>query len=383
MKVAAVGALFALSAYAQEVDVVEYLEDGSIPSAIVDVQEDVALEEFFAGVEGDAMMLQVISDMNGLEQYLETRNMTRSAGGLTGPDQDERTLAAEEALGGLKRFSEFKQLVSWLQPVDKRITRYCFYGCWCLPEGAHSFVAGTGRPVDLVDRSCQQLWFCYTCAMAEFKYVFPSGVIKRCDPTSRRYTFKFRYDKYRPKDYSKRDIRCKDDWHLPPYADTRPGKLRLKSTCARAICECDRGAAFRLGRFWRHWDKSRHRIWSISVTDCATNAHCSSENDVGSQEWKDCRALPENSCLFITSKRCVFGEEGGAKVDSEEICCGVYQDEGKRYLQRDHGGHFACCAHSTGDGSYNKHPWDGNMYNVLTHCCPHGAVKSAAAGECG
>merc|ERR1739848_927774 len=97
-------------------------------------------------------------------------------------------------------------------------------------------------------------------------------------------------------------------------------------------------------------------------------------------------SLPENSCLFITGKRCVFGDNGQL-IENEDICCGEYEDEGRRYLQKDHGGQFACCAHDTGDGLAHAHddhlhtsgdpklngfPWNGNLYNVLTHCCPHG-----------
>lgn len=365
---------------------------GQKGSDIVEVSEEVALEEFFAGIEGDAMMLQVISDMNGLENFLDSRNVTRSAEGelVDEGNLDERTLAAEASLGGLKRFQEFKQLVSWLQPVDKRITRYCFYGCWCLPEGAHGFVAGTGRPVDLVDRSCQQLWFCYTCAMSEFQGIF-GGVFKKCNPVTRRYNFKFKYDRFHPKDYSKRDIHCRDDWEYPMTT-----KTHQRMSCSRAICECDRGAAFRLGRFWRHWDKSRHRIWSISVKNCANNAQCSIDFTEDSEEWNNCRALPENSCLFITGKRCVFGDNGQL-IENEDICCGEYEDEGRRYLQKDHGGQFACCAHDTGDGlahapddhkhtngdpKLNGFPWNGNLYNVLTHCCPHGRPIPASGGGC-
>jgi len=366
---------------------------------VVEVDEETQLDEFFKGVEEDAMMLQVISDMNGLEAFLESRNVSRSAGGELVDDGslDERTLAAEESLNGLKRFSEFKQLVSWLQTIDKRITRYCFYGCWCLPEGAHSFVAGQGQAVDLVDRSCQQMWFCYTCAMAEFKYTFPSGVTKYCNPTSRRYTFKFLWNRLRPKDYSKRNIKCKDKWILPPYAS----KHEQKQSCARAICECDRGAAFRLGRFEKHWDKLRHRIWSIAPhLNCPNNAQCSVDHTPHTDEWKKCRGLPANTCLFMVGKRCVY-HVGSTGVDHEEICCGEYEDEGRRYIERDHGGAFACCNHATGTGHLRfdadhptywdknhetglpfAHPWDGNMYNVITHCCPNGKVLSFAAEEC-
>merc|ERR1719219_3329905 len=168
----------------------------------------------------------------------------------------------EESTQMMKRFVELKQLVSWLQPKDKRISRYCFYGCWCLPEGAHSFVAGEGRPVDLVDKACQYLWFCYTCAKQEFRGVF-LGKSKECTPDKQKYTFRFRYDRAHPAHYEKRDIICKDTFYHPMNT-----KDKWKSNCARAICECDRGLAKRLWRAWTHWDKSRHRIWSQKVMSC-------------------------------------------------------------------------------------------------------------------
>merc|ERR1711881_828214 len=156
--------------------------------------DDDSMDEFFAGIKDDTMMQQVISDMNGLENAIERERLTR------GGNVSE---LAQQTLAAMKRFADLKKLVSWLQPKDKRISRYCFYGCWCLPEGAHGFVAGTGRPVDLVDKTCQQLWYCYTCAKEDFG---------RCTPNVRRYSFKFFWDRKDRKDHSKRGIICTNGW---------------------------------------------------------------------------------------------------------------------------------------------------------------------------
>lgn len=354
-------------------------------SNIADVPDDYAMEEFLNGIEDDPMMLQVVSDINGLEGSLEANNQTRGASLediAEMEDLGEDLTAAADTLNGLKRFSEFKQLVSWLQPVDKRITRYCFYGCWCLPEGAHSFVAGTGQPVDMVDKSCQQLWFCYSCAGKEFKGTF-SGKDLVCDPTKARYTFKFRYDPVHPKIYANRNIKCRNFWKLPMIT-----KNDQKSNCARAICECDRGAAFRLGRFWKHWDKERHRIWSVSVLHCARNAICNTLHTVGSSAWDACRAQDQHSCLFLMSERCLY--PGCDKVqatdceapDHNEMCCGTYTDKGSRWPMKDHGGSHTCCSYADGTGYLNKLPWLGTWYNVLTHCCSNGQVLAAGNPSC-
>jgi hypothetical protein len=290
------------------------------------VEDDDAMDEFFVGIKDDTMMQQVISDMNGLENAIERERLTR------GGNVSE---LAEQTLAAMKRFADLKKLVSWLQPKDKRISRYCFYGCWCLPEGAHGFVAGTGRPVDLVDKSCQYLWFCYTCAKEDFGH---------CNPNIRRYSYKFYWDTANRKDHSKRGIICTNGWRKH-YNDRT-----VKYNCARAICECDRGLAMRLYKYWTHWAKSRHRIWSKST-------------DEG---------------LFIVEERCQYEGSPGSGPEHQLICCGRYHSMGSRFPTRDHGGTRACCSEAQGSG--NGLRWYGNMYNTLTQCCVDGAVTTPGGG---
>ena len=53
---------------------------------------------------------------------------------------------------GARKFRQLKILVLWLQQ-EQKFGRYCYYGCYCLPEGAHDLSGGGyGEPVDGVDR---------------------------------------------------------------------------------------------------------------------------------------------------------------------------------------------------------------------------------------
>merc|ERR1712110_950600 len=113
------------------------------------------------------------------------RNMAGLAARESVSSDEAEVEDLEGAVVGMKRFVDLKKLVSWMQPYDKRISRYCMYGCWCLPEGAHGFVAGVGKPVDNVDKACMYLWFCYTCAKEDFG---------TCNPNLRRYSYKFTWN---------------------------------------------------------------------------------------------------------------------------------------------------------------------------------------------
>lgn len=343
--------------------------------------DEFAMNEFVNGIQDDAMLQSVLAELNTLSAKLQSEGLTKSLtdGSMT-PEEEAAYAGAMEAGANteaqLKRFVELKQLVSWLQPKDKRISRYCFYGCWCLPEGAHSFVAGEGRPVDLVDKACQYLWFCYTCAKQEMRGNF-AGRQKECTPERQKYSFRFRYDKAHPAHYEKRDIICKDQFYFPMNT-----KDKWKSNCARAICECDRGLAKRLWRAWTHWDKSRHRIWSQKVTSCKQLNDCALLPDGTASERADKAACTKRGCLFIVKRRCLNSVTPGFSPDHQEICCGLYTDEGGRFEMRDHGGTHACCDHDTGSGSGDGFPWSGNWYNTITHCCGNGKVASAGNPSC-
>ena len=410
---------FALDAMSNEnlnkhTDLIEEInaEDGSYNDSVdygyADLSED--LDELLE-IQQDPMFQEIVMELHAIEKekaendklLTQLRNNTfldvfgmggssnssnmimgRSLGGRPqqGPGNDgnaglikvvqDQNDGLQNAAMILKRFTELKQLVAWMQPKDKRISRYCFYGCWCLPEGAHSFVAGEGRPVDESDRACQNLWFCYNCAKQEFRGVF-SGKLRECAPDKTEYAFKLKFHKRDRNNYKKRNIVCRDQFYKNMHF-----RGQQKSNCARAICECDRGLAMNLFRSWKTWDKSRHRIWSKKVRNCRQLAEC---NNISNQAKKD--ACFKRGCLFVVQDRCLKGGDGGThNYDHEPICCGKYGDDGGRVEHRDQGGLRACCNENQGSGYRNGYPFSGKWFNTITHCCWNGRTVPVASGNC-
>jgi hypothetical protein len=75
-----------------------------------------------------------------------------------------------------RKFRNLKILVLWLQE-EKMFGRYCYYGCYCLPEGSHNIAAGGyGRPVDGIDQACFDFKQCYKCLVNEHAAEEPDKV---------------------------------------------------------------------------------------------------------------------------------------------------------------------------------------------------------------
>lgn len=84
------------------------------------------------------------------------------SGSILGKDRNSPPSAVE-----LRKFRNLKILVLWLQN-EQKFGRYCYYGCYCLPEGSHNIAAGGyGTPVDGIDRACRDFKQCYKCLISE------------------------------------------------------------------------------------------------------------------------------------------------------------------------------------------------------------------------
>ena len=47
----------------------------------------------------------------------------------------------------LRKFRQLKIAVNFLQEEENMFGRYCYYGCYCLPEGSHNIASGGyGKP---------------------------------------------------------------------------------------------------------------------------------------------------------------------------------------------------------------------------------------------
>ena len=84
-------------------------------------------------------------------------------------DDRDRALSDDQ----IRKFRNLKILVLWLQK-EQKFGRYCYYGCYCLPEGSHNIAAGGyGTPVDNIDKACFDFKKCYKCLIDEHEVHHP------------------------------------------------------------------------------------------------------------------------------------------------------------------------------------------------------------------
>jgi len=100
---------------------------------------------------------------------------------MAGGEVDEISVMIDDIIGdarmtseiNTRKFRHLKILVLWLQK-EQKFGRYCFYGCYCLPEGSHNIASGGyGTPVDGIDRACLDFKKCYKCLIHEHEEQTP------------------------------------------------------------------------------------------------------------------------------------------------------------------------------------------------------------------
>jgi len=139
----------------------------------------------------------------------------------------------------IKRFKNLKAMVMSLQPNKELVFgRFCYYGCWCLPNGQHNLAAGYGVPVDPIDEVCKEFALCYKCLDMDFD--------GECNPEKRSY----RWGKLINDDNEVYGVVCRDP--------TDDGSIKR---CKRYTCECDKILAVGLGTYWMSWNRSYHARW--------------------------------------------------------------------------------------------------------------------------
>ena len=117
---------------------------------------------------------------------------------------------------------------------------------------------------------------------------------------------------------------------MDPWIDEPRGSK--KTHCKRAVCECDRGLAYRLRDHENSWDLKFHRRWWSPGFD-----------------YKECQVNPNR----MNKKPNYSGNNGLGRPDknilSEKKCCGNYQDNGLRFPFETLGGYRECCGSKTYD----------------------------------
>lgn len=135
-----------------------------------------------------------------------------------------------------RKFRHLKILVLWLQK-NPRFGNYCYYGCHCLPEGAHHLGGQNyGEPVDMIDRTCKTFNQCYECAK------LGNGKLEGTGEECAGEHTKYRFQLIKNTETNEKSIRCRNP----------------EGTCARHICECDKRMAEGLERWEDEWDVTYH-----------------------------------------------------------------------------------------------------------------------------
>jgi len=165
-----------------------------------------------------------------LKEYYEGSTSAARAHRYRSTPLRERTQNEDQEY--IKRFLQLKYAIMFLQKT-KSIGRYCFYGCWCLPNGAADLGLGTGPPVDNIDRSCREFATCYNC-------LYNQEIGGGCDADApARYVIRGRTDPVT----SKKTLYC----------------MNAPGTCQRNRCECDRALAIKLSEYQDEWRQDYHR----------------------------------------------------------------------------------------------------------------------------
>jgi len=148
---------------------------------------------------------------------------------------------------------------------------------------------GSGQPVDDIDRSCKRQYQCYECA----KMDYPT---RNCDSSRVQYQYQLTFDTADPNNHAKKGITCTDPWGGP------------KTSCRRAICECDKKVAEDLRENFAVWDISKHK--DQGGFDASTG--CPSGSGTGGSSTGDMKCCGDYPTRFpyqhSTSRDCCVGK---------------------------------------------------------------------------
>jgi len=159
--------------------------------------------------------------------------------GMADGDVDELEQAIMQFMGvdrvvneiELRKFRQLKISVLWLQK-EQKFGRYCYYGCYCLPEGSHNIAAGGyGKPQDPIDRACLEFKNCYKCLLDEHE--------GECKGEDIGYRMDLLTD-----DYGNKSIQC----------------TNKPNSCRYNICQCDKALAEKLALHEDTWDEQLHSV---------------------------------------------------------------------------------------------------------------------------
>ena len=97
-------------------------------------KRDTEIAYSFNGEESAAELLEMILSLAGEENDEIEKEIMKLM------NVDERNLTEEQE----RKFRNLKVIVLWLQKGNQ-FGKYCYYGCYCLPEGSHDIANGKSQ----------------------------------------------------------------------------------------------------------------------------------------------------------------------------------------------------------------------------------------------
>merc|ERR1712113_205653 len=194
----------------------ETIEEGLDARALAPVEStfQVQFEDFdpLYEAESDPVYQETMAKLSNLIISInQINNFGRGDFKLT-QTEIARKLVADNSFKQLDKFTKLMQMIMYLQ-YEPVFSKYCFYGCWCMPAGGADITKTWGQPVDEIDSKCRDRQMCYKCAKMDYG--------STCKETNG-YSFKGYINKS-----GDRAIRC----------------TNKRDTCSRALCECDKKLA--------------------------------------------------------------------------------------------------------------------------------------------
>lgn len=180
--------------------------------------------------------------LDGTESPDDLMNIIVSITGSESDDIEKAIMATMgvdrlETTDQIRKFRNLKIVVLWLQ-TTQQFGKYCYYGCYCLPEGSHDIAAGGyGRPLDGIDRACFDFKQCYHCLVDEH-----DDDNLTHDGKCRGEELGYRVDLLTDSVTGKKSLQC----------------LNKAGTCRRNICECDKRLAEQFSKYEAEWNESYH-----------------------------------------------------------------------------------------------------------------------------
>lgn len=160
---------------------------------------------------------------------------------------------------------------------------YCYYGCHCLTDDDHineEYGLVGGKPIDNIDKTCQQMGTCYRCLQDKYKDAEGNTT---CKPETTKYRFSF---------YEDGTIDC---------SKNKPG-------CKRDLCLCDKDFAETVSNYEYQWMAENH------VTRGGFN------------RFDTCQVAPKgiNGGSYETCCGMDNFPDVGVKKTTHNKCCGPY-----------------------------------------------------------